>query len=138
MAQRNDRKERWERDVENALARSPERRDRFATSSGIEVRRLYGPDDPGDGIGYPGQAPFTRGVQPTMYRGRLWTMRQFAGFGTPADTNRRFKYLISHGVTGLSTLALGSILAWLGLVLGAWRGLRYLESGKLVSLFRHG
>ena len=54
-------------------------------------------------LGYPGEYPFTRGIQPTMYRGRLWTMRQFAGFGTPEDTNQRFKYLLDHGQTGLST-----------------------------------
>src|SRR5258706_12373554 len=72
------------------------------------VRDARTPDDlagwhPATALGMPGRFPFTRGIQPTMYRGRLWTMRQFAGFGTPADTNQRFKYLINHGVTGLST-----------------------------------
>ncbi len=77
------------------------------TTSDITVEPLYGPDDladwdPKDALGRPGEYPFTRGVQPTMYRGRLWTMRQYAGFASAAETNRRFKYLLEHGQTGLS------------------------------------
>jgi methylmalonyl-CoA mutase N-terminal domain/subunit len=83
------------------------RRKQFVTDSGVPIPDVTTladrKDEQIDRIGLPGQFPFTRGTQPTMYRGRLWTMRQFAGFGTPADTNKRFKYLISHGMTGLST-----------------------------------
>jgi methylmalonyl-CoA mutase N-terminal domain/subunit len=76
---------------------------RFQTDSGIELEPYYRPDiNPAD-IGTPGQFPYTRGIQPTMYRGRLWTMRQYAGFGSAAETNRRFKYLLAQGQTGLST-----------------------------------
>src|SRR3954463_2484183 len=76
---------------------------RFQTDSGIELEPFYRPDaNPAD-IGAPGEFPYTRGIQPTMYRGRLWTMRQFAGFGSPAETNERFRYLVSEGQTGLST-----------------------------------
>src|SRR6266849_8920376 len=76
--------------------------------SGIEKKPVYTPDDlagfdPGSRLGAPGAYPFTRGIHPTMYRGRLWTMRQFAGFGSAEDTNARFHYLLAHGVTGLST-----------------------------------
>jgi len=95
--------EAWER----AYAQSRERRSPFQTLSGEPVEALYTerdlPPDPGHAIGYPGQPPFTRGVYPSMYRGRLWTMRQFAGFGTAEETNRRFRYLLDHGQTGLST-----------------------------------
>src|SRR5439155_14325182 len=82
-----------------------ERRGRFETLSGEPVRAVYGPGDvPVFGrIGWPGEFPFTRGVYPSMYRGRLWTMRQFAGFGTAEETNARFRYLLDHGQTGLST-----------------------------------
>ncbi|MGE5226191.1 MAG: methylmalonyl-CoA mutase [Planctomycetaceae bacterium] len=76
------------------------------TESGIELERVYGPDpdrDPAVALGEPGAFPFTRGPYPSMYRGRLWTMRQYAGMGTAADTNRRFRYLLEHGQTGLST-----------------------------------
>jgi methylmalonyl-CoA mutase N-terminal domain/subunit len=93
-----------------AYGRAPERSASFTTLSGEPIRPLYterdlpagvgGPDDP---IGLPGQFPFTRGMYPSMYRGQLWTMRQFAGFGTAADTNARFRYLLEHGQTGLST-----------------------------------
>jgi methylmalonyl-CoA mutase N-terminal domain/subunit len=93
----------WER----AYAQSSERRSRFETLSGEPVEPLYSdrdlPPDPGSAIGYPGQFPYTRGVYPSMYRGRLWTMRQFAGYGTAEETNRRFRYLLDHGQTGLST-----------------------------------
>jgi methylmalonyl-CoA mutase N-terminal domain/subunit len=100
-----DRRSAWERQVERALDKQPERRPRFATSSGIEVRRLYTEEDlTGDAaaLGFPGEPPYTRGVQPTMYRSRLWTMRQYSGFGTAEETNRRFRYLLARGQTGLS------------------------------------
>ncbi|MCW6167929.1 MAG: methylmalonyl-CoA mutase family protein [Thermoplasmatales archaeon] len=95
---------RWEAEVLGpALAKSPERRDAFATMGGIPVDRLYlpGSSDPSR-LGMPGEYPFTRGIHPTMYRSRLWSMRMFSGFGTPEDTNRRFRYLLSHGESGLS------------------------------------
>src|SRR5437763_3765100 len=76
---------------------------RFQTDSGIELEPFYRPDTNPPETGAPGEFPYTRGVQPTMYRGRLWTMRQYAGFGSAAETNRRFKYLLSQGQTGLST-----------------------------------
>jgi len=88
-----------------AYGLTPERDAPFTTLSGEQIRPLYTEQDLPDGerIGLPGQYPFTRGVYPSMYRGRLWTMRQFAGFGTPEETNERFHYLIEHGQTGLST-----------------------------------
>jgi methylmalonyl-CoA mutase, N-terminal domain len=93
--------------VTPAVARAPERKDEFRTSSGIEVRRLYTsadvPVDEDAELSFPGSFPFTRGIQPTMYRGRLWTMRQYAGFGTAEETNRRFHLLLDAGQTGLST-----------------------------------
>ncbi len=101
--------ERWRReDVEAGRAKIPQRREKFATDSGIPIPDLLTPADRAnerylDDIGFPGRFPYTRGPQATMYRSRLWTMRQFAGFGTPEDTNRRFKYLLDQGVTGLST-----------------------------------
>src|SRR5690349_698426 len=83
------------------------RKEKFTTLSGIEVPELLGPNDlPADyekNLGVPGEYPFTRGVQRTMYRGRLWTMRMFAGFGTPRQTNERFRFLLEQGQTGLST-----------------------------------
>jgi methylmalonyl-CoA mutase, N-terminal domain len=98
-------KRRWEAEVvEPALPKSPERKDRFETLGGIPVERLYVPtaQDELARIGYPGQYPYTRGVHPTMYRGRVWSMRMFSGFGTPEDTNARFHYLLGHGESGLS------------------------------------
>jgi methylmalonyl-CoA mutase N-terminal domain/subunit len=98
-------KRRWEAEVVlPAMAKSAERKERFETLGGIPVPRLLVPSstDEFDRIGYPGQYPYTRGVHPTMYRGRLWSMRMFSGFGTPEDTNRRFHYLLSHGESGLS------------------------------------
>jgi methylmalonyl-CoA mutase N-terminal domain/subunit len=85
-----------------------ERKSRFITVSNHQIKRLYTPEDIKDldyerDLGSPGEYPFTRGIYPTMYRGRLWTMRQFAGFGGPEETNRRFKYLLEQGQTGLST-----------------------------------
>ncbi|MFW5917194.1 MAG: acyl-CoA mutase large subunit family protein [Halorubrum sp.] len=99
----------WEAEtLDPTLDRFGERRDRFATVSNHEVDRLYTPDDVDDldyveDLGFPGEEPYTRGVYPTMYRGRTWTMRQFAGFGTAEETNERFRYLIDEGQTGLST-----------------------------------
>src|ERR1700733_9172029 len=90
-----------------AYGLTPERDASFTTLSGEPIKPLYTerdlPADPGAAIGLPGEYPFTRGVYPSMYRGRLWTMRQFAGFGTPEETNERFRYLLEHGQTGLST-----------------------------------
>jgi methylmalonyl-CoA mutase N-terminal domain/subunit len=84
-----------------------ERKAEFSTMSGQPVAPLYGPEhapaEPDETIGSPGEYPFTRGPYPSMYRGRLWTMRQFAGFGTVEETNERFHYLLDHGQTGLST-----------------------------------
>jgi methylmalonyl-CoA mutase N-terminal domain/subunit len=85
---------------------APERSETFTTLSGEPIAPLYGPGDVGpfeERIGAPGEFPYTRGIYPSMYRGRLWTMRQFAGFGTPEETNERFHYLLDHGQTGLST-----------------------------------
>jgi len=109
-----DNRKRWEETtLRKTLERFPERKDGFTTGSGLPVDRVYIPDDapgaahgsdgsPRDTLGLPGEYPFTRGVQPTMYRGRLWTMRQYAGFGTAAETNARFRYLLEQGQTGLS------------------------------------
>jgi methylmalonyl-CoA mutase N-terminal domain/subunit len=100
--------ERWEKTTLNkAISKAPEREPSFKTTSHIELKRLYTPLDVADldycgELGFPGESPFTRGVQPTMYRGRLWTMRQYAGFATPEETNKRYKYLLEHGQTGLS------------------------------------
>ncbi len=100
--------EKWEEtDLQQSLARMPERRESFVTTSSEEVVRLYTPLDVEsmdylEDLGQPGQYPFTRGVHPTMHRGRLWTMRMFAGFGTAEETNQRFKYLLEQGQTGLS------------------------------------
>jgi methylmalonyl-CoA mutase, N-terminal domain len=96
--------DRWEREK---FAQTPERNAPFSTISGEPVKPLYTerdlPADPEEAIGLPGEFPYTRGVYPSMYRGRLWTMRQFAGFGTAKETNARFRYLLDHGQTGLST-----------------------------------
>src|SRR3712207_3446004 len=94
-----------EADWREAYALTPEREAPFSTLSGVPVKPLYTEADlpPQDQIGLPGGYPFTRGVYPSMYRGRLWTMRQFAGFGTAEETNARFRYLLDHGQTGLST-----------------------------------
>lgn len=98
----------WEETVlSKALARSPERKERFETSSGIEIKRVYTDEDAAgrdyrQALDFPGQYPYTRGVQPTMYRGRFWTMRQYAGFGTAEESNRRYRYLLDQGQTGLS------------------------------------
>ena len=101
-------RESWESETLDPFLRKGERKDRFATVSNHEVDRLYTPEDIADidfdsDIGFPGEPPYTRGPYPTMYRGRTWTMRQFAGFGTAEETNERFHYLIEEGQTGLST-----------------------------------
>jgi len=101
-------KERWERETLNkTLARFPERQPEFTTVSGMPIQRLYTPMDVEDldyarDLGFPGEFPFTRGVYATVYRGRLWTMRQYAGFGTAEESNQRYKYLLEQGQTGLS------------------------------------
>ena len=98
----------WEETtLKRSLEQRPERRETFITTSGAPVERLYTPADIANldyerDLGAPGEYPFTRGVHPTMYRGRLWTMRMFAGYGTAEETNARFKYLLEHGETGLS------------------------------------
>src|SRR3990172_6197414 len=94
-------REAWRRKVlAPALAKHPERRAEFRSTSGYAFEPLYTPEhvaglDYLRDLGFPGQVPFTRGVQPTMYRGRLWTMRQYAGFGTAEESNRRYRYLLS-------------------------------------------
>jgi methylmalonyl-CoA mutase N-terminal domain/subunit len=99
---------RWQQTtLDRAVTRASEREASFETTSGIEIDRLYTPTGIEDlsyceDLGFPGEYPFTRGVQPTMYRGRLWTMRQYAGFATAEDTNNRYKYLLDRGQTGLS------------------------------------
>jgi methylmalonyl-CoA mutase N-terminal domain/subunit len=99
----------WEKKILNpTLAKSPERQKEFTTTSNYPIRRLYTEADltswdAARELSYPGEPPYTRGIHPTMYRTRLWTMRQFAGFGTAEDTNQRFRYLLTHGQTGLST-----------------------------------
>ncbi len=114
MSGSSENRKRWEETtLSKTLERFPERKAEFTTGSGLPVGRVYIPDDspglvhssdggPADTLGLPGEYPFTRGVQPTMYRGRLWTMRQYAGFGTAAETNERFRYLLEQGQTGLS------------------------------------
>jgi len=99
---RKSERDRWE----EAYSKNPERGAEFSTMSGIPIKPLYTPDDVegsyDEKLGYPGEYPYTRGVYPNMYRGRLWTIRQFAGYGDAEETNRRFRYLIEHGQNGLS------------------------------------
>ena len=100
-------KEWEEKAVKPLIAKRPERREKFMTDDGFEIKRTYTPADLGEWdylekLNFPGQYPFTRGVYPTMYRGRFWTMRQYAGFGTAEESNKRYKYLLSQGQTGLS------------------------------------
>ena len=107
MGKYEDLKKQWQELVNKAISKFPERKEKFSTTSDIEIKRLYTPEDVkeinyADEIGFPGLYPFTRGVQPTMYRGRFWTMRQYAGFGTAEETNKRYKYLLQQGQTGLS------------------------------------
>ena len=108
LAEIRSERERWAEETLDPFLERGERKDSFATVSNHEVERLYTPEDVADldydgDLGYPGEPPYTRGVYPTMYRGRTWTMRQFAGFGTAEETNERFHYLIDNGQTGLST-----------------------------------
>src|SRR5712672_4451235 len=105
----SDKEKSWQEDtLRPTLAKNPERQGEFTTVSGYPIQRLYTPADLSDwdaerDLGYPGEPPYTRGIHSTMHRGRLWTMRQFAGFGAAEDTNQRFRYLLSQGQTGLST-----------------------------------
>ena len=97
----------YEAAVAKALTKGPERKENFTTCGGIPLKRTYTPEDVDSvdytkDLGFPGVYPFTRGVQPTMYRGRFWTMRQYAGFATAEDSNKRYRYLLSQGTTGLS------------------------------------
>ncbi|MDY0042445.1 MAG: methylmalonyl-CoA mutase family protein, partial [Desulforhabdus sp.] len=100
--------ESWQQgSLKKSLSRAPERKETFTSISNIPVERLYTPlDNRGmeysRDLGFPGEFPFTRGVQPTMYRGRYWTMRQYAGFGSAKETNARYRYLLEQGQTGLS------------------------------------
>src|SRR6056297_2045143 len=108
MDQISKSKEKWEdKTLDKVLSRFPERKEEFKTGSGEEVKRLYTPEDIEDidyneELGFPGLYPYTRGVQPTMYRSRLWTMRMYAGFATAEESNKRYKYLIEQGSMGLS------------------------------------
>jgi len=99
--------DRWTEEVSEKIKKHPERRPEFINTSGISIKRLYTPIDFSgeaylDELGFPGEYPFARGVQPTMYRGRYWTMRQYAGFATAEESNRRYKFLLDQGQTGLS------------------------------------
>ena len=101
----NESKANWKKSVEKTLNRFPERKSSFQTSSKVEVDGLYYPKENEKyerDLGYPGEFPYTRGIQPTMYRSRFWTMRQYAGFGSAVETNKRFRYLLDQGQTGLS------------------------------------
>src|SRR3954452_10761382 len=109
LTQIAEERERWEAtSVAEALKRMPEPQAETTTQSGMPIKRLYTPEDSASldyarDLGFPGEYPYTRGVQPTMYRAKPWTMRMFAGFGAAEETNERFKYLLSQGQTGLST-----------------------------------
>ncbi len=104
----NRTKQEWyETTLAPSLKRAPERQEKFETSSGVGIDTIYTPEDLPEfdyvqGLGYPGEYPFTRGVQPNMYRGRVWTIRQYSGFGTAEETNQRYRYLLKQGQTGLS------------------------------------
>ncbi|MCZ7570349.1 MAG: methylmalonyl-CoA mutase family protein [Ardenticatenaceae bacterium] len=108
LSQVEEQQDRWEEGtLQSALSRFPERRDEFITTSSFRIERLYTPLDTAEldynrDLGFPGEYPFTRGIHATMHRGKLWTMRMFAGFGSAEETNARFKYLLSQGQTGLS------------------------------------
>ena len=103
-------KKQWKRDtLDPSVEKFPERREKFQTDSGLNIDPLYSPEDLkaqgldyDNDLGYPGEYPYTRGVQPNTYRGRVWTMRQYSGYGSAADTNKRFRYLLDQGQTGLS------------------------------------
>jgi len=100
--------QRWEKTtLQRWMGQRPERKSEFRNHSGMLIKRVYTPEDIKDlnymrDLGFPGEYPFTRGVHATMYRGRLWTMRMFSGYGTAGQTNQRFKYLLKEGETGLS------------------------------------
>jgi len=102
----SEKKRLWNEKAAKNIARAPERKPEFRTTSNIEMERCFSPDFDypayNEELGFPGEYPYTRGVQPTMYRGRFWTMRQYAGFGTAKESNERYKYLLSAGQTGLS------------------------------------
>jgi len=102
----SEKKRLWNEKAAKNIARAPERKQEFRTTSNIEMERCFSPDFDypayNEELGFPGEYPYTRGVQPTMYRGRFWTMRQYAGFGTAKESNERYKYLLSAGQTGLS------------------------------------
>ena len=103
----SEKKKVWQESVvAKNISRAPERKPEFRTTSNIDIERCFTPEfeQPGyeEQLGFPGQYPFTRGVQPTIYRGRFWTMRQYAGFGTAKESNERYKYLLNAGQTGLS------------------------------------
>lgn len=105
MSNFQDESARWKKNVlDPAVAKNAPRKERFATSSEIELDTVYGPSEGEypENLALPGEYPFTRGVQPTMYRGRFWTMRQYAGFGTAEESNQRYRYLLEQGTTGLS------------------------------------
>src|SRR6266576_981828 len=94
-------------ELKSPAKEAKERRERFTTASGLPLERLYTEEslagwDAEEALGYPGEFPYTRGIYPSMYRGRLWTMRQYAGFGSAAESNQRYRHLLSQGVTGLS------------------------------------
>src|SRR5512133_4004866 len=102
-----DEKLRWSSTtLKKVLDKRAERKAEFRTTSGLEMERCFTPgfDEPGysEKLGFPGEYPYTRGVQPTMYRGQFWTMRQYAGFGTAKESNERYRYLLGAGQTGLS------------------------------------
>ena len=107
LEQIKEQKSNYDAQVEKSISKFPERCENFTTSGGIPLKRIYTPEDIQDenyaeDLGFPGNYPYTRGVQPTMYRGRFWTMRQYAGFATAEDSNKRYRYLLSQGTTGLS------------------------------------
>ncbi|HYQ60400.1 MAG TPA: methylmalonyl-CoA mutase family protein, partial [Desulfatiglandales bacterium] len=108
MGEIREERKKWQKKLDEIFRASPERLERFSTVSDMEIKNLYTPEDVAQeefqkALGFPGEYPFTRGVQPSMYRGRLWTMRMFAGLGSAKDTNKRFHHLVKEGQTGLST-----------------------------------
>jgi methylmalonyl-CoA mutase, N-terminal domain len=108
MDEIREEQKKWEKELEEAFSAAPERLPKFTTISDREIDRIYTPENVKDqdfmrDLGFPGRYPYTRGVQPSMYRGRVWTMRMFAGLGSAKDTNRRFHHLVNQGQTGLST-----------------------------------
>jgi methylmalonyl-CoA mutase N-terminal domain/subunit len=108
MDEIREERKKWQKKLDEIFRAAPERLERFSTVSDKEIKNIYTPEDVatedfGKDLGFPGEYPFTRGVQPSMYRGRLWTMRMFAGLGSAKDTNKRFHHLVKEGQTGLST-----------------------------------